>query len=274
MKKVLFVTAIVASGIAMYSTAILVGPDPESNYPYKGPSDEAVTDPLYYDSYTRNDTTFGQLAKVSDIIAFGQVVTQDWKSVTIQVEASVVGCTNGQFVTINKWGNDVPEEDHRYLNDNYMDSPNWNMYLIENYPTNNAQVVFSVYSNYYGWVRGDFDWNGEQSTNMIRYTKSTYRLMAGVRSWWAPSRDEGILTEHFTNVVQAVRIERNWTNYFYACRDGMYKDSIRVKEDSFYDMRGIIKNANKNQAHFIYNDPLVLPEHKAYLLELKPYIGE
>ena len=101
---------------------------------------------------------------------------------------------------------------------------------------------------------------------------STYRTNA--RSWWDPNRDNGILMEHFTNVLQAVRIDRNWTNYFHLVRDGMYKDSIRVKEDSFYDLRNLIFYATTNQAHLIYNDPLVSPEHKAYLLEQHPYVNE
>ena len=278
MKKLLLFVSLLSVGVCVWSLAITDSAFDKSEYelfyPYTGPSDDAVTDPLFYGYSTRNYTTFGQLAKLSGIIAFGQVMTQDWKNVMIRVETPLVGCTNGQLITINKWNNDVPEEDHMYTFDDVMDCGNWEMYLLQNYPTNNARVVFCVSSNYYGDAHGSFNWNGEQSTNRIEFVYSTYRLRGGVRSWWDPNRDDGILTEHFTNVFQAVRIDRNWTNYFHLCRDGMYKDSIRVKEDSYYDMRGIIENTNKNQAHFIYNDPLVLPEHKAYLLELKPYVGE
>jgi len=49
-------------------------------------------------------------------------------------------------------------------------------------------------------------------------------------------------------------------------------ESNRIKEDSFYDMQELIGAATEKQAYFIYNDPLVSPEHKSYLLERHPFV--
>ena len=91
------------------------------------------------------------------------------------------------------------------------------------------------------------------------------------------TRDYGQF-DHFTNIIQAVRFDRNWTNFYYICRDNLDTPSNafdRIREDSFYDLCGLIKFADTNQAHFIYNDPLLVsPEIRAYLLERHPYVEE
>jgi hypothetical protein len=85
------------------------------------------------------------------------------------------------------------------------------------------------------------------------------------RSWWHVERDDGLLTTQFTNVLQAVRFDRNWTNYFHLCRDGEYSASNRVREDSAGDMRDVAFYATHAQRSFILADPLVKPNHKALL---------
>ena len=69
-----------------------------------------------------------------------------------------------------------------------------------------------------------------------------------------------------TNVLQAVRLDRNWTNYYYLCRDGKKSTSIRVREDSFWDLRRLAKFSTDEQMRFILDDPLVDLKHKRCLL--------
>jgi len=71
-------------------------------------------------------------------------------------------------------------------------------------------------------------------------------------------------------IVHVMRIERNWTNYVHLCRDGNFKDSIRVREDSFYDLRQFAWQADADQANYFFNDPLIMPELKEYLFEKHP----
>jgi hypothetical protein len=85
------------------------------------------------------------------------------------------------------------------------------------------------------------------------------------RSWWYPERDDGVLLTQFTNVIQAVRIEPNWTNFFYLCRDGANSPSNRVREDSFWDLRDLASFSTDEQAQFILDDPLVDEKHKECL---------
>ena len=81
------------------------------------------------------------------------------------------------------------------------------------------------------------------------------------RSWWPVDRDDGVLFNQFTNVLQAVRFDRNWTNFFYLCRDGANSPSNRVREDSFWDMRFLAMFATDERAQFMLDDPLVDPVH-------------
>ena len=89
-----------------------------------------------------------------------------------------------------------------------------------------------------------------------------------------------MVTDHFNNVIQAVRVERNWTNYFYLCRDGTYSTSARVRKDSYDDLRALVCNATTiEQLKFIKNDPLVDEEIKRdifrynYFETLSPHEG-
>ena len=93
-----------------------------------------------------------------------------------------------------------------------------------------------------------------------------YQLRYLNRSWWHVDRDDGLLFEQFTNVLQAVRVDRNWTNYFYLVRDGANSPSNRVREDSFRDMRDLAFMSTDERMQFILDDPLVVQRHKTLLL--------
>ena len=239
----------------------------EEDYPYNkiGPSD-----PVLYRryAYERRPTTLGQLANWSDLIAIGRVATQDWASVTINVETALVGCTNGQPVIIKLWPRDDPERFRALYEGEWLK-------MKDRFPTNNALIVFSAYTNETrtsSYIR-PVTWPENQQPDASRMeARPDYRWLYTNRSWWYTGRDNGVLLEQFTNVIHVTRIERNWTNYVHLCRDGNFKDSIRVREDSFYDLREVIKNADANQTNYIFNDPLIMPELKEYLFEKHPHL--
>ena len=77
------------------------------------------------------------------------------------------------------------------------------------------------------------------------------------RSWWPVERDDGVLFTQFTNIIQAVRVDRNWTNYFELVRDGLISTSDRVREDSFWDMGVLCFYGTHAQRAIILADPLV-----------------
>jgi len=265
MKKIMFVVLTVASCVCLFFLNASNIPNlkkaqeyQDLNYPYKkiGPSENRS-------SSTRDSTTFGRLAITSDIIAIGRVVTQDWTSVVINVETAVMGCTNGQPVTIKLWLYDNPEKYQTNLTLSWLE-------IKHRFPTNDALIVFSAYSNETYRARPINWWNDPQPIKESVPVRRDYRWLGDNRSWWYTDRDNGVLLDHYTNIVHVMRVERNWTNYVHLCRDGNFKDSIRVREDSFYDLREFARHADEDQARYFVNDPLIMPELKEYVFEKHP----
>ena len=223
-------------------------------------------------SGVRNKTTLGQLANFSDLIAIGRVATQDLASVTINVETALVGCTNGQPVIIKLWPEGDPGERRPFYEKFWRE-----LEMEDRFPTNGGSIVFSVYTNetIYTWPVYWRDLSPLEAYNLKNRqikVRQDYRWWYDKRSWWYTDRDNGVLLDHYTNIVHTMRVERNWTNYVHLCRDGNFKDSIRVREDSFYNLLEFIKNADANQANYIFNDPLIMPELKEYLFEKHPHL--
>ena len=109
-------------------------------------------------------------------------------------------------------------------------------------------------------------WKHAEIPLQPEYIKKHLSLRYLNRTWWYADRDDGLLLTQFTNVLQAVRFDRNWTNYFYLCRDGANSPSNRVREDSFKDLRKFSVFSTDAQAQFILDDPLVDPKHKEMIL--------
>ena len=226
---------------------------------------EHVTD--RYDKYPHDDvddlvenfkrirfnTTLGRLARYSDIIAIGRVEESDWTTMIIKIEIPFIGCTNGQSFYINS------EVGDKNVGVSIMGS----------------QIMFCAYTNQYEDAKAGFiDWSSTLKTNEHTKIFTIYQFENNVRSEWNLLLSSKPVHEQFTNILQAVRFDRNWTNFFYLCRDGLENAHPRVARDSLYDLCGLIKFASTNEARFIYNDPLVSPEAKAYLLERHPYVEE
>ena len=243
MKKRLPPTLItLALGACLYAQ---VGPPP---HVYQGPPDDMYwTGTENYDVFTRT-TTLGLLARYSDVIGMGQVSNRTDDHLTVTVDYALVGCTNGQSIVMYEtppiqWagggGNGIKSD--------YM-------------PTNNSRIVFAAFTNDYSGGRRMF-WNSPEIPYPPPNIQTNYELRYLNRSWWYPERDDGVLFTQFTNVLQAVRFDRNWTNFFYLCRDGAFSASNRVKEDSYWDIRVLAASATDERAQFMLDDPLVDPVH-------------
>ena len=93
-------------------------------------------------------------------------------------------------------------------------------------------------------------------------TYDNYQLYYLNRTWWYPERDGGVFFEHFTNVLQAIRFDRNWTNYYHLVRDAKNSTSTRVREDSFWELWSIARMATDERMQYILDDPLADPVFK------------
>ena len=222
---------------------------------YDGDWDDTYwSDEFDYDTAVRK-TQLGSLARYSDIIGVGVVSDKGDGRFTVTVDHTVTGCTNGMSLVVHDgqefgygWDH-FPERTRDY----YM-------------PTNDSRIVFAVYTNDFGG-RNNLFWEPPEDFSHPKTINTNYNLRYLNRTWWYPDRDDGELFTHFTNVIQAVRFDPNWTNFFYLCRDGANSPSSRVREDSFWDMRYLAYFSTNEEAQFILDDPLVDPKHKMCILK-------
>jgi len=220
---------------------------------YDGPRDATYwTDRRRSDyAYALQRTTLGPLARYSDIIGVGQVSQKGKDHFTVTIDHALVGCTNGAVIVVYDAKDDGREE--------------YRPEIEAYFPTNLGRIVFAARTNEYdgGWSR--MFWNHVEIPEEPWYIREHLSLSFLNRSWWYMDRDDGLLFTQFTNVLQAVRFDRNWTNYFYLCRDGANSASDRVREDSFRDLRSLCGQATEEQKQFILDDPLVDQKHKNWL---------
>jgi len=242
MKKLLTTTvAIMAICIIVFAQQ-----QPRSPTNYHGPYDDTYwtgNDWVHYDDAIRR-TTLGTLARYSDIIGVGTVGHLADDHFMITVDHALVGCTNGASIMVYE------DPETLYWKYPFAEKANY-------MPTNDSRIVFAVYTNDYGYGARMY-WN--LPTLDIPWPKTILdrnQLRYLNRSWWHVDRDEGVLFDQFTNVLQAVRFDRNWTNYFHLCRAGANSPSNRVREDSFWDMRFLAILATDERAQFMLNDTTV-----------------
>jgi len=131
-------------------------------------------------------------------------------------------------------------------------------------PANNQRIVFATGSNGYNHRTRMF-WNSPAPPIQPFDSSRKYQLGWLSREWWPVERDDGVLFTQFTNIIQAVRVDHNWTNYFELVRDGATSTSNRVKEDSYWDMGILAFWGTPAQRAIILADPLVDPVFKALI---------
>jgi len=230
---------------------------------YEGPKDntfQAKHSDKWY-GVTLLNTTLGPLARYSDVIGVGQVSQRTNDHFVVTVDHALVGCTNGAALLMyGAW------EESGIMKEDEI----WEESLIAHYygayfPTNQGRIVFAACTNMYA-TNSRMYWSYAEIPVEPMDIREQLSLRYLNRSWWYADRDDGLLLTQFTNVLQAVRFDQNWTNYFYLCRDGANSPSNRVREDSFWDLRDISVFSTDEQAQFILDDPLVDPKHKNMIL--------
>jgi len=235
---------------------------------YDGPGDDIIwklkknVQPGKFDNADYYDalywTTLGPLARYSDIIGVGQVSQLTNGHFVVTVDHALVGCTNGAAILMyGEWmGLKIFEE----LFEGEDPRTSQLFPLIFYFPTNESRIVFAVTTNDYSWAGSPsrMYWNHAEIPEEPGTIHEENRLRYLNRSWWYADRDDGVLLAQFTNVVQAVRIDRNWTNYFYLVRDGVNSTSNRVREDSHRDLWDFcFDDTTVEQKQFILADPLI-----------------
>jgi len=232
-------------------------PLPLSPYRYEGSLDDIYW-PVEGGGYAwaTQYTTLGQLARYSDIIGVGHVSQRTNDNFIVTVDHALVGCTNGAAILMYAGWENLDGVTGGELPDDWP--------LFPYFPTNLSRIVFAVCTNYH--YDGRMFWNHAEIPEEPYSILDFNALRHLNRSWWYADRDDGMLFTQFTNVLQAVRFDRNWTNYFYLCRDAANSTSNRVREDSFSDLRSICVYATDEQEQFILDDPLVDQKHKNWLI--------
>ena len=236
---------------------------------YDGPSDnifwkKSESEGNYF--FATSPTSLAKLALDSDIIGVGQVSQRTNDSFIVTIDHALVGCTNGAIIQVHgEWHGMKIFEYYWRGGQGIAMKQGLFAPLALFFPTNQSQIVFTARTNELDAVF----WNEhcDQIGNPIdpNYDRKYLSLNYLNRSWWYVDRDDGILTAQFTNILQAVRVESDWANYFHLCRDGAFSMSDRVKEDSFWDMRDVARYATLVQIPLILADPLVDPKLKDLL---------
>jgi len=265
------VATLATLAISIYLHAQKQIPLPQTHpWVHDGPMDNIIWTRSYREYWDAvAPTTLGLLARYSDIIGIGQVSQRTNDHFTVTVDHALVGCTNGAVLVVY---------DRYEINGEYTPYENWLQYYCPNYfPTNQSRIIFAVSTNVYDFGFTRMFWSHAEIPLEPKYVLNNISLSYLNRSWWYVDRDDGLLLTQFTNVLQAVRFDRNWTNYFYLCRDGANSPSDRVREDSFEDLCSLCFDSTDEQKQLILDDPLVDQKHKdrlnAWLL-IKPTLPD
>ena len=256
MKEVITASAIVLSITGFCSEMDTTPPLPGPPLPfvnmgpfYNGPKDDIYYTGLHFHNFEHNfqisHSTLGLLARYSDVISVGSVNNLEDTQFTVTVDYAVAGCTNDAVVVVH----DVPF--------GLIGKDGINVYR----PKSNNWIVFAAYTNVFRHNMRMF-WNSQEIPIQPRKIYSDYQMDFLNRSWWPVERDDVVLFTQFTNIIQAVRVDRNWTNYFELVRDGLTSTSDRVREDSFWDMGVLCFYGTHAQRAIILADPLVDPVFK------------
>jgi len=230
---------------------------------YTGPEDKRMPPGQNYFNYT-----LGWLAQLNDVSGLADVIEDGGVTpehpfgyLKVHIVNAIYGCTNGQEFVISK-------EDQYIKTEFHIDYDP----LFEYYPTNNSRIVFAAITTYptnYP-VFTVKDWKSLPLPEVIWTPTNNPGWMFGfTRSWWYENYQDGLPYMHFTNLVHTTRIERNWTNFYYICRDAVpTPTSSRVWMDSYDDIYELLLGATQAQYEFMMNDPLFPSECQGILQDI------
>ena len=228
---------------------------------YPGPMDASMPPPGY--NFWGKYQTLGYLSKrcdvggVADVIEEGHSAEYGIDYLKLRVVEAHYGSTNGQELIVGKMD----------LRDSFYPAT----LTYEYYPTNLSRIVFNVYSNeYYSFPHRLFPKQEDISEEDMRITETTpyYEFFNTTRSWWYLDYQGGEPYTYWTNAVQVIRLEPNWTNCYELCRNAASSTSCRVKEDTFEDMKSLIQVSTPEQRQMMLDDPLFPAISQDYLDEI------
>ena len=203
----------------------------------------------------------------------------------IRVEIPFVGCSQGDEIRIEQTEPFCikPSQELKQTNpkaykkamEDWVDD-------IKYFPTNHARIVFNM--SYYEY---DYDllvnWNvkHEQLTHKLEWSLGTlvaklsdkpvrplppsvfenpiyvFSELHNKESWWNFCDGTELLTTQFSNIIQAVRINRDWKAYYELCRDGLSSPSYRVRRDAKTDLLHLMESTTRKNHLYMWNDPLL-----------------
>ena len=235
---------------------------------YQGPLDTSIPiDEIYY---SPNSSTLGIHARYMDIIALADVTEDngpssayEFGSIKLRVVNPVYGCTNGQEFVITKWR-------YWFTRYDYYEGP------FNFYPTNNSRIVFAATMKYpkefNSWTAQTWKTPAEPEEIMVQ-TNNVCNFTYYSRSWWYEDYQNGLPYAQLTNLVRVARFERNWTNFYFLCRDNIPNPSSpRVWQDAYNDLGNLMLHASDSQFEFMFNDPLFPAECREYQIGIRDTI--
>ena len=221
--------------------------------------------------------TLGWFAQKADVIALADVI-EDGAAIPgheffedgflrVQVVNAIYGCTNGQELLITKF--DPLEVHHHFFgNERYYDP------LLDYYPTNHSRIVFAA-ATCYPVDKAYYDrWSPKewrfppQPEIIMTPTNKPCIFSSYTRSWWHDNSPDAFPYALLTNLVHAARVERNWTNYYYHCRDNVNTPNLsaRAKKFAIHDVLVLAaEGSTGEQKSFIANDPLLSIDCRKWL---------
>jgi len=247
MKKIITILASIACFSLVFSVV------------YQGPRDTSMPPDLHYTPHT---STLGRHARYMDVIALADVIEDNGPSpgyevgsIKVRVVNPVYGCTNGQEYVVTK------ERYWLFQNDYYKGPFNF-------YPTNNSRIVFTGVMKFPKeidpWRVLTWKTPAEPEEIMVQ-TNNPCHFYEFSRSWWYEDYQGGLPYAQLTNLVRVTRFERNWTNYYYLCRDNIPNSSSpRLWQDADFDLGDLMLYASDSQFEFMMNDPLFPDECKEW----------
>jgi hypothetical protein len=164
----------------------------------------------------------------------------------------------------------------------------WEGYLFLA-PTNNARIVFmAIWANYSHFVDWQ-NWNSpydETSIEIIPSAHFVFRPLDPVPTipppantlyemniineqqwWWHDTPENQPLTDYFTNVLDAVRLNRNWTNYYALCRSGLTNTIEHISEYAESGLVCLIFSSSDDELQYMDDDPLLPVQFKEDYIE-------
>ena len=188
----------------------------------------------------------------------------------VRVVKAIYGCTNGQELVVMTFDPETFDASPLYPEISHYDP------LFEYTPSNHSRIVFAALRTDLEakeWTPATWEKPPQPEVIVTNTAAIPCVLPAFTRSWWYDGYQNNLPYAQLTNLVHAARIERNWTNFYYICRDAVPTPaSRRVWVDAYEDLGKLSFDIRQAYYDFMLNDPLYPAECREMLEEHADYI--